>query len=508
MTARELDGLEPSELAQTTAREELKGATVSGVKWALASQVGVTVTQIGYSAAMSRLLKPQDFGVVAAVLVALRFIQYFTQLGLSAAIVQDDRVSLRESRTLHLISCTLGATLTAALVILSPKLAVLVVHSQHGGQIFGVFAFTIFLGCANLIPSGLLRRRHAYKQIAIIEFVSYIIGYPVIGVVCALSHLGPLSIALAAVSQVACQAVLMNGIVARELLRRPFGFEYSRRLMQFGGRLSVVSFVEFWSSNLDTFFVARWAGPYLAGQYTRGSYVVWLPAQQIGNVINRVMLSTFARLEDRRVGSSIATGLRYLSSVLFPLMTFASVVAGELVLVLLGPGWHQAAAILPVLAISATLNTLNALISVALEARALLKERLIVALTQLITLAGTMAIVVTHWKSALVLYACCWLVSESVRQVALIVIARSKCGLNVTLVIRHYTEALFLSAVAVAVGAGAYWILSWAGLPTALSFFVGGAAVLLTMGAVTFKIPASALSCGYREFTASRAGTA
>lgn len=57
--------------------------TTHGLKWSSISTITTAVMQLGYTAVMSRLLNPSDFGLVAMGGVVLRFGQYFAQMGMS-----------------------------------------------------------------------------------------------------------------------------------------------------------------------------------------------------------------------------------------------------------------------------------------------------------------------------------------------------------------------------------------------------------------------------------------
>ena len=95
----------------------LGARAVSGLKWGGLSAVAGALLQLGFTAAMARLLLPADFGLMAMCMVALRLFSYFSQLGLGAALVQREQLTpgdVRLALGLTWVVCTAGALGVAA----------------------------------------------------------------------------------------------------------------------------------------------------------------------------------------------------------------------------------------------------------------------------------------------------------------------------------------------------------------------------------------------------------
>ena len=66
----------------------LTSRTVHGLKWSVVAQIINAATTVATVAVLARLLDPATFGLVAMGLVVMRFVQYFAQMGVGAALVQ------------------------------------------------------------------------------------------------------------------------------------------------------------------------------------------------------------------------------------------------------------------------------------------------------------------------------------------------------------------------------------------------------------------------------------
>jgi lipopolysaccharide exporter len=90
---------EDEEARQENADQPLSRATWKGLQWTYGASIVGALLQVGYTAAMGRLLTPADFGLLAIALVFLRFGQYFAQMGVGPALVQAPEMSDRKIRT-------------------------------------------------------------------------------------------------------------------------------------------------------------------------------------------------------------------------------------------------------------------------------------------------------------------------------------------------------------------------------------------------------------------------
>ena len=82
--------------------------TAAGLVWSWGS-IGLTaVMQLVYTAVMSRSLEPADFGLVAAAILGLRFVTYFSSFGLASAVVQRPTLDQRDISTAMRFSTFLG----------------------------------------------------------------------------------------------------------------------------------------------------------------------------------------------------------------------------------------------------------------------------------------------------------------------------------------------------------------------------------------------------------------
>jgi O-antigen/teichoic acid export membrane protein len=428
----------------------LAAASARGAGWLLLSTVVTAALQLVSAAVLGRLLTPADFGVVAAALLVIRVVYYFSQFGLGSALVQKRELSDGDVRAGAWLAIVIGSVATVAGVLAAPLLAALL-HQPGSVRVAQVLSVSFLLTGIATTPLALLRRSLRFRAVATVDVVSYALGYPVAGLGAVLAGAGLWSLVIAALVQGTVQALGLLALAPHPVALRPPAGALAP-LAGFGGRVSLVGVLEFWSLQLDSLGVARGRPAADLGQYTRGTLLAY-PVVQTALVVTRVLTSAFARISDPgRLRQAYRDALVLLAT---GSLTAAAVLAGghdALVIGLLGGQWAGAAGILPWLAAASALQALSQLPAVLCEARAVLWPKVWIQLTVL-SLFGLAVVVAVRADAPLWTYAACWCGSELVRQLLYLAVVRRLFALTVPAAVRDLGQAAvpaFLALVAVA----------------------------------------------------------
>jgi lipopolysaccharide exporter len=372
-------------MAVTT--QNLASTAVRGIQWTTAATVLTAVLQIGYTAVMARLLDPAAFGLVAMAGVVLRFGSYFAEMGLGHALVQRTEIDGHDIRATFTASLGLGLVV-AAVAWLAAPLAVLFLNSEAVVPLVRVQALGFVLVGLGATATSLLRREMRFEVIAKVEVAAYVLGYGGVGVPLAWLGKGVWSLVAASLAQQFFAAVL-SYVVVRHSLRFTFLRAPYARLLGYGGRVSVVGFLEFINGNLDTLLIGRLLGSVLLGIYNRAYMLLYLPMYFLTNSLARVAFPAFSKIQNDlpRVRALYLTSSTLVATLVLPLCAGVAVAAPELVQVLLGPRWAASVPILRVLCLSIPLSMTTLFAGVVADARANLKQKIILNLEFMILLA-------------------------------------------------------------------------------------------------------------------------
>ena len=366
--------------------ETLTSKTMRGIKWSYASTVTNAVMQIGYTAVMARLLDPKAFGLVAMAGVVLRFGSYFAQMGMGQAIIQKKEVTNEDIRAAFTSSILLSAFFLLLVWILAP-FAVLIFDNTEVIPIIRVMAFSFVLTGLSTTSLALIKRNLKFKALAVIEIISYIIGYAGVGVTFAYSGFGVWSLVFASLAQ-AFISGLLSYLVVRHNLLFLFNWKTYKPLFAFGSRVSVISFFEFLGGSLDTLFIGRFLGAAKLGIYNRSYMVVNLPMQYFISSISRVLFPSFSRIqaEKEKLKKIYLNSVSVAGFFLFAVCFSISISSEQIILVVLGPKWIDAIPVLRILAFVTPLDLMSHLGGIVCDSTANLKPKIILQVLYIIVL--------------------------------------------------------------------------------------------------------------------------
>jgi O-antigen/teichoic acid export membrane protein len=331
---------------------ELPVRTVRGGMVAMAAEGIDFVLRLGSIAILARLIVPEYFGLIGMVTAITTIAERFKDLGLSAATIQRPNITYEQVTNLFWVNAAVGATVAALIA----SLAIPIAHFYRDPRLVAItlaLASTFIVSGLVTQHQALLRRNLQFGRLAAVQLTASVLSI-VVAVVLALRGLG----VWALVAREVVRAVVLGigtWIAFPWLPGRPRPGAGIRGMLRFGGGVSFFNFTWFFASNVDQIVIGRLFGAVPLGHYRQSSNLVLAPITQLSFPVNTVAETALSRLQDdpARYRRYYRTILAAMCVVTMPLAGFFAVYAEELVTVLLGPRWGDAAAIFRVLAIAA-----------------------------------------------------------------------------------------------------------------------------------------------------------
>jgi O-antigen/teichoic acid export membrane protein len=355
------------------AMQDLKAKTIRGGVTRLCAQVANFILRLGSLMVLARLLGPKDFGLVSMVTAFTGVLGLFRDFGLSSAAVQRRTVTEEQISTLFWINILLGAVLGLVALAMSPAIAAF----YHEPQLFtvtAVLAAGFLFNAAGTQHSALLQRQMRFTALAVINVVSLTVG-AAIGIGGAEAGYGYWALVAMTVTPPFIATIgfwLASGWVPG-MPRRRAGI---RSMMHFGGALTFTSLLVYIGYNAEKALIGRFWGADAIGIYGRAYQLVNVPTDNLNSAVGEVAFSALSRLQDDpvRLRNYFLKGFSLVLGLTMPITISCVLFADDVVFVLLGPKWKDAAAIVrllaPTVAVFAIINPLGWLIfSIGLVAR-------------------------------------------------------------------------------------------------------------------------------------------
>jgi lipopolysaccharide exporter len=431
---------------------ELGRSARRGVAWSTVAFVGARSVTFLSTLVLARLLVPSQFGVVAAVLVYLSFIELASDLGMKWTVVYEQEHGITErvqsAFTLNLI---LAASLSAVGVLLAPLVAGFFHASDHV-LLFRLAALNLLLTGLGNIQDGLLLRGMAFRRRSIPQVLRASVR-GVVGIVLALAGMGAASLVVGFLAGTAAWTLCLWLMAPfRPTFRLDVGI--ARSMAAYGGAASLLEVLAVVATRVDAIVVGRMLGSGALGLYAVAQRV---PELVIENVSWNVSVVAFPALARKRAVDAAGLGratlelLRWCALYAMPIAVGMAIVAKPATVVLFGQRWAPAAGVMAALAL------LAAFAAVAFPLgdlfKALGRQRVLVALN-LGSLPVLVAAMVVAAPAGLVAVAWARAGVGAVHCVAMIVLVARSVRVEAAEVLAGLRPALAATA-GVALGAGA-----------------------------------------------------
>jgi lipopolysaccharide exporter len=442
---------EPSPLFERRTTN-LTRSTLAGLQWAYLGTAVGAVLQFAMAAVMARLLSPTAFGLVALAGLFLRFVNYFARAGISQALIQKPTLTADDLRAALTLSVGLSSAFSLVVLVLAP-LAGEIANDPNVVPVLRWLALGMVIQGLGAPSLALLRRDLRFKQLALIEVGSYVIGYMGVGLAMALADFGVYALVAAMITQGAVSTISAY-LSVRHPLKPTRAAQSYRSILSFGARISVVGFFEFLQTSLDTLAVGRNAGSDALGLYNRAKLLAELPSYQLMTGLSHVLLPSFSaiQLERRRLFAAYRTAVGTAAAIVLPLNAGLAVAAPEVVRVVLGPQWDGSIDVMPWLLLASSITLLGRFAGVVAEAQAALNAKILIAIASTTVLA---LLLVLADGRPLTAYGAAVAVSAAVSHAGYLAVIRRTLDTTFRQLLSPYARSLLGATIVAAAIAGA-----------------------------------------------------
>lgn len=313
------------------------------------SQTMSFALRVGALMVLARLLDPTEFGLVGMVTAFTGVLNLFRDFGLSTATVQRSTITDEQISTLFWINIAAGVILGLLLSALAPVIC----GFYHEPRLFWVtivLATGFVFNAAGVQHSALLQRHMRFTAMAKIQVVSLIVS-TALGIGLALAGYGywalvVMSVTLPLISTV-CFWIALPWIPGAP--RKRVGI---RPLLHFGGTVTLNSLVVYLAFNLDKILLGRFWGAEVLGLYGRSYQIINIPTDNLNSAVGEVAFAALSRVQDdpKKLRSYFLKGYSLVVAFTVPITIVIALFSHDLIAVILGPKWVQAAPILQLLA--------------------------------------------------------------------------------------------------------------------------------------------------------------
>ncbi len=352
--------------------------TLTGLSWTTSATFVNVALQIGYTSWISKILSPEEFGLMALAMVVLNFGAHFSKMGIGQALVQKEELHASDIRAAFTLGLLFSTFIFSIIYFSAPFIAVYF-ESEVLVEILQLMGLSLVVSGFSIVSGNLLRREMKFKQTSLINIASFVLSYPILGIVLALNGWGVWSLVYAALFQVTFNA-LVQYILKPHSIVPTFKASHFSPILSYGSKISLNGIIAYLMGNLESVFIARYIGKATLGYYNRAHLLVYLPAYYIQQSLTSVLFPAFSKLQKQKekLQKAYSDIVTLTGMILIPVCFGMLVAAKECVYIILGDGWEPSVPILQLLCLIVPFNLLIVYSGIVCDALGVLKEKIII----------------------------------------------------------------------------------------------------------------------------------
>ncbi|MEQ1744323.1 MAG: lipopolysaccharide biosynthesis protein [Saprospiraceae bacterium] len=331
--------------------KSLSDRSISAIGWAVMDKLSGSVVSFVVTILLARLLSPEDFGLVAMVMIFFEFSAVFVESGFSTALIREKHISEADKSTTFIFNLVAAVALYGALFVSAPYIATFF-QQPSLTLIVRIMGISLIVNALSLVQHSVLIQQIDFKTQTIVRTASVLVSGGV-AVVLAFQGWGVWSL----VARYALLDLMTTALFWALSGWRPtmqFSRESFRRLFGFGSKILAAAVLDKFFVHIYKLLIGKFFAAATLGFYTQAGTFTNMVINTLFRTVQSVTYPVLAKLQDDR--EKLKLGYRKMlqlsSFIIVPAMTVLGVLAEPVLITLVGEKWLPAAPMLQLLCLS------------------------------------------------------------------------------------------------------------------------------------------------------------
>lgn len=338
----------------------LRAKASKGVVWVAIERFGQQFLQAVIFIILARLLTPEDFGLIAMLMIFFAIAQSFIDSGMGQALIREKEISDHDRATVFWFNLLLSLLFYAILFLSAPWIAAFYDRPELIDLTRFMGLAVIFFGVAIVQRSEMTQqlefKKQAYAQIPAI----FIAG--IVSVLMAYFGFGVWALATQYLLMALISSLTLWFLQPARILIE-FNKDSFKRLFGFGFKLLLSGLLYTTYKHIYKLVIGKFFEAATLGFYTQAQKLKQLVTSNLIGIIQKVTYPLLSKAQDdqERLKRGYRQVIKVSSFVIFPSVIMLFILAVPIMTILLGEQWEPAAPFLQILCISGVLYHLHAI---------------------------------------------------------------------------------------------------------------------------------------------------
>jgi polysaccharide transporter, PST family len=329
----------------SNSQSNLAAKSSAGVSIIVVAQILSIAIQIANTMLLSRILEPDDFGVVAMAMVITGFVSLFADMGLSVAIVQNQNLDQNTANVLFYTNLIAGIAAMFVCLLFSPLTSIIYGDERVKWVVIGM-SLVIPVSAATVQYEALMSRNMRFRENQMIGIGAKLFATIISVLLAAYLNCGYWSLVgayhIAAITKLIGLLVLCQWRPSSEC-----NWTSARSSFKFGLYLTGFNFTLFLSRQIDVALIGYFWGARETGFYSRAYQLMLIPLNSISGPLSSVFIPVLSKVqsEPQRWRNVFIKAFRVSATCGCACAASLTVVSDLVVEIVCGAGWNETALI-------------------------------------------------------------------------------------------------------------------------------------------------------------------
>lgn len=312
-----------------------------GLIWRTLQQYSIYVVKLLVQIMLSRILVPEEFGLLTIIMVFTSIAEILAISGLGIALVQKKDPDEKDYATAFSTSMLFSVLLYAILFFSAPLIAKIYDNSEII-LVLRVYGLIVFFQAYLAVVNAYVQKNFQFKNSCIGNLVAVLLA-GVVAIITAYNGAGVRALVIYSALSAIAAIILIQIFVS---WHPKFGFEMKRfkTLFSFSWKVLVSSLIGTLLENIYNLTIGKYYGDATLGYYKQGNSYPDAILGQTRTAFGAVILPVYASLQDDREGlkKTIKQMTHLTTAVIFPMAFGLAAIAETFVSVILTDKWLPA----------------------------------------------------------------------------------------------------------------------------------------------------------------------
>lgn len=318
--------------------KSLKEQTVSGVIWSFLERVLAQGVSFIVSIVLARILMPEEYGLIAIVMVVINICNVFFNSGFSTSLIQKKDADELDFSTAFWSSLLLAIVLYAAVYLLANPIAVFY-KQELLKPVIRVMGLSLIVSSLKAIQKAYVSRKMQFRKF-FWATLGGTLASAMVGIWMAVAGYGVWALA----AQYLTNALIDTIVLGLSIEWHPhwmFSKERLKGIIAFGGKVLAASLIYTIYEDLRTLIIGKVYSSDDLAYYNKGKQLPGFVVNNINSAISSALLPAMSKLQgDKEQMKNAMRNFNKMGAfIMMPMMVGLAVVAKPLVMVLLTEKW-------------------------------------------------------------------------------------------------------------------------------------------------------------------------